>query len=105
MPRWYTNKIAGWRDDQMQSYYTLGMEDEEEAIEYFTRHFEPLGEDAPAPAGEPPIRPGDRIEVEASAAPKFLPLRGVTYYCHQRVFMVVGEDRIEITVDELPGRG
>jgi hypothetical protein len=41
--------------------------------------------------------------VEESAAPKFLPLRGMTYYCHQRVFIVVGAAKIEITVDELPG--
>ena len=53
MPGWYTNKIAGWGDDQMQSYYTAGMEDEDEAIEYFTKNFEPLGEEATTTV-EPP---------------------------------------------------
>ena len=102
MPRWFTNRILGWRDDQMQSYYTAGMEDEDEAIQYFTRNFTPLGEEA-AVAAEPRIWPTDAIELEESAAPKFLQLRDVTYYCRQRIFIVVGEERIEITADQLPG--
>lgn len=104
MPRWYTNRILGWSDDQMQSYYTANMENEDEAIAYFTQNFEPLGEEPTPAAGDPPIRPAGRIEVEESAAPKFLPMREATYYCHQRVFIVAGEDRIEVTVDELPAR-
>ena len=48
------------------------------------------------------VIPADDVEVEDSQTLKYLRLRSGDYQCYKRVFLTVGGERVEITVDTLP---
>ena len=47
------------------------------------------------------VIPADDIQVEDSETPRYLRLRNGDYQCYKRVFLIVGGEKSEITVDVL----
>ena len=48
------------------------------------------------------VIPADDIQVEDSESLRYLRLRNGDYQCYKRVFLIVGGEKMEITVDSLP---